>query len=238
MAGTARLGCQRPGGLRVPEPRAPVRHRHGVRASWPSACPPRAADAAERLSAAQRALVEGWLERLGLLPLAEANPFSLSQGQKRRLSVAAMLIRGQSALILDEPTLGQDELQSDRLMAMMQELRSEGRAMAMITHDMRLVAEHADRLLVLGEGRVVFEGSPLEFFARPDEVEAAGLEMPSPGMVSAVLNEEHGSVNGLHTIAGFVAAAGPGPSRPSGPAPSGGVGHSPAEDGDELWNEV
>ncbi len=172
---------------------------------------------AERLSAAQRALVEGWLERLGLLPLAEANPFSLSQGQKRRLSVAAMLIRGQSALILDEPTLGQDELQSDRLMAMMHELRSEGRAIAMVTHDMRLVTEHADRLLVLSKGRLVFQGSPSEFFARPDEVEAAGLEMPSPGKVSAVLTEEEGIANGLHTIAAFVAAAGPGPSLRSGP---------------------
>ncbi len=65
--------------------------------------------------------MDDWLDRLGLLQLAEANPFSLSQGQKRRLSVAAMLMRGQSVLVLDEPTLGQDELQSVRLMAMMRE---------------------------------------------------------------------------------------------------------------------
>ena len=56
---------------------------------------PRAAEGRQPLTAAQEQLVEEWLERLGLLPLAEANPFSLSQGQKRRLSVAAMLMRGQ-----------------------------------------------------------------------------------------------------------------------------------------------
>ena len=93
--------------------------------------------------------MDTWLDRLGLLPLAEANPFTLSQGQKRRLSVASMLIRGQSGLILDEPTLGQDELQATRLMAMMQEFRAEGGTVAMVTHDMRLVSEHADSLLVL-----------------------------------------------------------------------------------------
>ena len=92
---------------------------------------------ARHLTAAQRELAETWLDRLGLLPLAEANPFTLSQGQKRRLSVAALLIRGQSALVLDEPTLGQDESQAGRLMAMMQEFRAAGGTVAMITHDMR-----------------------------------------------------------------------------------------------------
>ncbi|HLA81949.1 MAG TPA: ABC transporter ATP-binding protein, partial [Thermoleophilia bacterium] len=130
---------------------------------------------AGRLSAEQRALVESWLDRLGLLPLAEANPFSLSQGQKRRLSVGSMLIRGQSVLVLDEPTLGQDELQSQRLMTMMHELRAEGRTISMVTHDMRLVAENADSLVVLNGGRLTFSGTPAEFFSKPGELQAAGL---------------------------------------------------------------
>ncbi len=154
---------------------------------------------AGRLSTEQRSLVESWLDRLGLLSLAEANPFSLSQGQKRRLSVGAMLIRGQSVLVLDEPTLGQDELQSQRLMTMMHALRAEGRTVVMVTHDMRLVAENADSLLVLNGGKVMFSGTPTEFFRLPAEVEEAGLAMPALGQVSGRLHLEAGTANGLHT---------------------------------------
>lgn len=171
---------------------------------------------AGHLSVTQRALVESWLDRLGLLPLAEANPFTLSQGQKRRLSVGSMLIRGQAAIILDEPTLGQDELQTQRLMRMMHDLRAEGRTVAMVTHDMRLVAENADSLVVLNSGSVVYAGPPEEFFPRSAEVSAAGLAMPALGQVSHLLHERAGTPNGLHTMARFAGALG---SRTLSPGP-------------------
>jgi energy-coupling factor transport system ATP-binding protein len=181
---------------------------------------------ARHLTAPQRERAEAWLDRLGLLPLAEANPFSLSQGQKRRLSVAALLIRGQSALILDEPTLGQDEVQAARLMAMMQEFRDEGGAVAMITHDMRLVSEHADSLLVLVGGRSVYAGSPAGFFSQPALVEASGLAVPILGRVCAGLREQAGTPEGLVTARAFLQAAGNGgAARPGGAARLKGGGH-------------
>ena len=160
------------------------------------------------LPASQRGLLDGWLDRLGLLQLAEANPFSLSQGQKRRLSVAAMLIRGQSALVLDEPTLGQDELQAARLTRMMREFQAEGGTVAMVSHDMRLVAENAGTLLVLHEGRAAYVGSPEGFFSQPELVEASGLAVPALGRVSAGLSESSGTPADLHTISAFLEAAG------------------------------
>jgi energy-coupling factor transporter ATP-binding protein EcfA2 len=163
---------------------------------------------ARYLTASQRELAEAWLDRLGLLALAEANPFSLSQGQKRRLSVAALLIRGQSALVLDEPTLGQDESQAGRLMAMMQEFRAGGGTVAMITHDMRLVSEYADSLLVLAGGRGVYAGTPADFFSRPALVEASGLAVPVLGRVCAGLREEAGTPEDLLTVPAFLEAAG------------------------------
>jgi energy-coupling factor transport system ATP-binding protein len=167
----------------------------------------------DSLTSEQRQLAETWLERLGLLPLAEANPFSVSQGQKRRLSVAAMLIRGQACLFLDEPTLGQDERQVDRLMDMMEQFRVEGGTVVMITHDMRLVSEYAEELLVLSGGRLVYAGLPRDFFSRPQLVEQAGLVVPVLGRVANALLGDVGVRAGLLTVRSFVEAAGepPGP---------------------------
>ena len=110
-----------------------------------------------------------WLDRLGLLPLAEANPFSLSQGQKRRLSVAAMLIRGQSALILDEPTLGQDETQAARLHGHGRGLQAGGRHRRHDHPRHALIAESRRRSSWFWPaGGVVFAGEPADFFRRPD----------------------------------------------------------------------
>jgi energy-coupling factor transport system ATP-binding protein len=163
---------------------------------------------AGKLNPVQQALVKAWLERLGLSALAEANPFTLSQGQKRRLSVGSMLVRGQSTLILDEPTIGQDELQCRRLMRMMNDIRIDKRSVLMITHDMRLVAENAGLLIVLSEGGVVFAGAPRDFFSDPQTVEAVGLTIPLLSMAGHLLHQEYGVPAGLHTLDLFVRAAG------------------------------
>jgi energy-coupling factor transport system ATP-binding protein len=160
------------------------------------------------LSVEQDAVVGEWLERLGLAPLAEANPFTLSQGQKRRLSVAAMLIRGCAALVLDEPTLGQDAAQSQRLMDMMREFNAVGGTVVMITHDMRMVAEYATSVLALAGGRVVYSGEPAGLFSRPEVVEAAGLAMPAIAGLSLLLRADENTPIGLSTVGAFLEAAG------------------------------
>lgn len=169
-----------------------------------------------RLSVEQEGLVDEWLERLNLLRLAEANPFSLSQGQKRRLSVAAMLIRGCPVLILDEPTLGQDALQSARLMEMMVEFQSGGGTVAMITHDMRIVADYASRVLVLDSGRLVYSGESAGLFGKPEVVRGARLSLPAVAQVGLRLQEAEGIPGGLLTSRTFLEAAGQGPQRAGG----------------------
>jgi len=182
-----------------------------VRAELAFSLSPRAGrKGARQLTAEQRSRVDTWLDRLGLLALAEANPFALSQGQKRRLSVAAMLIRGQSVLVLDEPTLGQDESQAAGLMAMMEDFRAGGGTVVMITHDMRLIAQHADELLVLAAGRSVYFGTPADFFSRPGLVERSGLAVPALGRVSVGLHLAEGTPLGLLSVRAFVGDAGAG----------------------------
>jgi energy-coupling factor transport system ATP-binding protein len=82
---------------------------------------------------------EALLTRLGLEALAAANPFTLSGGQKRRLSVGAVLATRPRVLVLDEPTFGQDSLTWAALVELLEELRSEGTAVVAATHDPRFV---------------------------------------------------------------------------------------------------
>ncbi|RLK46670.1 ABC transporter ATP-binding protein [Microbacterium telephonicum] len=80
-------------------------------------------------------IADDLLERIGLAPLALANPFTLSGGQKRRLSVATVLATGPRVVVLDEPTFGQDRRGWTSLVALLQEQILEGRAVVAVTHD-------------------------------------------------------------------------------------------------------
>ncbi len=125
-----------------------------------------------------RQKVEAMLGDFGLLPLQAANPFRLSHGEKRRLSVATMLILGQELLVLDEPTIGQDRRNAVLLLAICEELHRAGKTIVMITHDMRLVAEHARTVVVLVDGAVVFAGPPADLFADAALLSRAHLQPP------------------------------------------------------------
>jgi energy-coupling factor transporter ATP-binding protein EcfA2 len=104
----------------------------------------------ERASAGE-ASRKAWelMERLHLAALAEANPFSLSGGEKRRLSVATALVGEPSVLILDEPTFGQDRRTAVELLDLLARLRDEGTAVCFVTHDLPFAAALADRTVEL-----------------------------------------------------------------------------------------
>ncbi len=90
--------------------------------------------------------VDELLERLRLTPLARANPYTLSGGEKRRLTVAAALATAPRVLVLDEPTFGQDSRTWSELVALLARLRDDGSAIVAITHDADVVdALHAER---------------------------------------------------------------------------------------------
>jgi energy-coupling factor transport system ATP-binding protein len=128
------------------------------------------------------------LARFGLTKLAPASPFTLSHGEQRRLSVASMLVLGQRALLLDEPTFGQDRRNYEQLLDELLRLADEGKAVVAITHDMRLVAERAARVLVLADGQLVFDGTPDSLFADRDLVERARLKPPPLWQLSQLLD--------------------------------------------------
>jgi len=96
------------------------------------------------------ATAEALLDRLGLAPLADANPFTLSGGQQRRLSVATALATRPKVLVLDEPTFGQDRETWAELVALLAEQQDDGRALCLVTHDADVVDALADDVLTLG----------------------------------------------------------------------------------------
>ncbi|TQN35362.1 energy-coupling factor transport system ATP-binding protein [Blastococcus colisei] len=100
-------------------------------------------------AAAARATADELLERLGLTAFADANPYTLSGGQQRRLSVATALATAPRVLVLDEPTFGQDAATWRELVTLLAEQRAAGCAVAVVTHDADLVAVLADGRLAL-----------------------------------------------------------------------------------------
>ena len=122
--------------------------------------------------------VSALLREFGLEEQAESNPYQLSQGQKRRLSVATMLAVDPAVLILDEPTFGQDMENAERIARQLERLNRAGTTIVVITHDMKLVGECAHRVGVLVAGETAFEGSPRELFSRDDLLERACLAPP------------------------------------------------------------
>ncbi len=120
------------------------------------------------------------------------SPFSLSLGERRRLSVATVLALEPKLLILDEPTIGQDYERAQQLMGLMARLRERYHStVLMITHDVRLVAEWADRAIVLGDGHLRFDGGPADLYSQPALLDEVGLMPPPLQTLSTELARRH-----------------------------------------------
>ncbi len=157
--------------------------------------------------AAVRERVDEMLAAVDLPHYRERSPFSLSLGERRRLSVATMLVLEPRLLVLDEPTIGQDHERAQQLMQMMARLRQRyGTTVLMITHDVRLVAEWSERALVLSRGKLVFDGEPQAMFADRALLGEAGLLAPPVFEIGAALAAAHpaGPVRPTLSLPGLV----------------------------------
>ena len=108
------------------------------------------------------------LKQFELIEFKEKNPFSLSQGQKRRLSVTTMLLWDQDILIFDEPTFGQDFKNSQQMWDILRRLNSIGKTIIVITHDMGFVSELTEKVILLFEGEIKFFGNTFDLFQKKE----------------------------------------------------------------------
>ncbi|MCL1974666.1 MAG: ATP-binding cassette domain-containing protein, partial [Firmicutes bacterium] len=126
-------------------------------------------------------VTENALQEVGLpaQDFLKRSPFTLSGGQKRRLSIACVLAMKTDVLILDEPTAGLDECGRQWMIELARRLQQQGKTIIWISHNMEEVAELASRIIVLHQGRVVKDGLPQEVFSAAAELSALGLDIPA-----------------------------------------------------------
>ncbi|WP_152814958.1 ABC transporter ATP-binding protein [Georgenia subflava] len=126
------------------------------------------------------------LRRHRLTHLAGQSPFRLSGGEKRRLSLAAMLAHSRPVLLADEPTLGLDRRDTIATTHTLQDFSTGGGAVVLASHDLRTVTTLADRVIVLGDGGVLADGPTTQVLSDADVLARAGLVLPP--LVAWLLN--------------------------------------------------
>jgi energy-coupling factor transport system ATP-binding protein len=129
------------------------------------------------------------LSAVGLTDERAANPYDLSFSQRKLLALASILAMSTPAVILDEPTTGQDLRGRQRVRQIVADLATEGRTVVTITHDMEFAAETFERIVVMREGRVVLDATPNEAFAQRSWplLRSTNLEPTYPAQVGARL---------------------------------------------------
>ena len=107
------------------------------------------------------------------------SPFELSGGQKRRVAIAGILAMEPEVIVLDEPTAGLDPKGRDEILDLVAELHQVRKiTVVLVSHSMEDVAKYVDRLIVMDDGKVRFDGTPREVFSHYKELEKLGLAAP------------------------------------------------------------
>ena len=119
------------------------------------------------------------LKTCGLYSFRKWPISALSFGQKKRVTIASILVLKPEIIILDEPTAGQDYKTYTDIMNFLDSLQKQGHTIVMITHDMQLMLEYSDRCLVVVEGKVIADGNPVTILNQKGLLESANLKQTS-----------------------------------------------------------
>ena len=119
------------------------------------------------------------------------SPFELSGGQKRRVAIAGILAMHPQVLILDEPTAGLDPKGRDEILDQVALLQKERKiTVILVSHSMEDVARYVDRIIVVNDGKILFDDTPKQVFQHYKELESVGLAAPQVTYVVKALKEK------------------------------------------------
>ena len=140
--------------------------------------------------------------------LFEASPLDLSGGQKRRIAIAGVMAMKPEVLVLDEPMAGLDPAGCREILANIAEYhRSTGSTVVLVTHDMDVAAENAERLIVMRRGKIALDGAPEEIFTHAAELREMGLGIPGAAALAEELRARGAAVpQGIYTPHDLAAA--------------------------------
>ena len=141
------------------------------------------------------------IEAVGLPDtIYDCSPLQLSGGQKRRAAIAGILAMQPDYLVLDEPTAGLDPYSAEKLLEMLKDLQvRQGIAIILVSHSMEEVAEYADRIVVMDQGKICFDEPTWKVFTRKQELEELGLAVPTGNRILNALKNAGNDIDVKHS---------------------------------------
>lgn len=139
------------------------------------------------------AKAESIMELLDLTRFRDRSPFQLSGGEQQRVAIASVLTMDPEILVLDEPTSNLDPISTERIFQVIAELNHRvGTTILLVEHEIELLAQYANRVLVLYRGEIFLDGTPQEVFSRKEDFDRIGLEIPQVTQIAEYARNEYG----------------------------------------------
>jgi energy-coupling factor transport system ATP-binding protein len=130
------------------------------------------------------------LNLLGLTQYRNTSPFMLSGGERKRVALASVLAWDPKILILDEPTIGQDYQQKEKLRQFILQMKTLGKTVVIVTHDVEFVAECDPRIVLMLQGRIVADGEAKDVLTNLEVLTQASIVPPQIAQIFLQLSDE------------------------------------------------
>lgn len=127
------------------------------------------------------------LNLLSLTQYRKTSPFLLSGGERKRVALASVLAWDPETLILDEPTIGQDHEQKEKLRQFIMQMQTQKKTVVIVTHDVEFVAECNPRVLLMKDGKIVADGIAKDILTNPELLAASSIVLPQIAQIFAKL---------------------------------------------------
>lgn len=150
--------------------------------------------AQDALTSEARARVDAIIDEFGFDP--DAEPYLLNRGTRQLLALASIIVMEPPVIVLDEPTTGLDFRECQKVMEIVARLHREGKTIVMVCHDMEVVGDYAQRIVVMTRGELVAQGPTFQLLRDPEVLRRADLVPPQVAAVSMELVAQHPELAG------------------------------------------